>query len=103
MLVQYLDRDLALERAVEAPVHDRHPPLADLLKEVVFVESLPDVSAHPRSLSIGCAFGSARLRASAAAGLQAAAARAADLLKFMRGRPGSANRRLRAWPPFVGA
>ena len=46
VVVQDLDRDLALERPVEPPVDDGHAALTDPLEQFVLVEDLSDVDDH---------------------------------------------------------
>ena len=41
--VQDLDRDDALQRAIDPAIHDRHPALADSLQELVLVEDLTNL------------------------------------------------------------
>src|SRR6185312_13497932 len=43
VLVQDLDRDRALERAIDPSIDDRHPALADALQQLVLVEDLTDL------------------------------------------------------------
>ena len=43
VLVEDLDRDRALERAVDPSIHDRHSALAYTLQELVLVEDLTNL------------------------------------------------------------
>src|SRR6185503_19936220 len=43
VLVEHLDRDDALELAIDAAIHDRHPALPDALEQFVLVEYLAEL------------------------------------------------------------
>src|SRR5262249_15497895 len=45
--VQHLDRHLAVERGVQALVHDAHPAGAQLLQDAVPADLAPDQGGHP--------------------------------------------------------